>query len=61
MNGRKSFRRSDLEKLFDIQNDEKRSPSNIGGTGEKMGFGDDEFFHLSSRVTFDYPLSFWRK
>ena len=43
MNGRKSFRRSDLEKLFDIQNDEKRSPSNIGGTGEKMGFGDDEF------------------
>ena len=37
------MRRSDLEKLFDIQNDEKRSPSNIGGTGEKMGSGDDEF------------------
>ena len=26
-----------------FQNDEKRSPSNIGGTGEKMGSGDDEF------------------
>ena len=25
MNGRKSFRRSDLEKLFDIQNDEKKN------------------------------------